>query len=92
MKHSGRVGMVWRKSFVAGAILEGLNVWERMEFIDRWHCAQWLKGVRRNIRRGVLEWRFDGRPTIAMVVRSTPQCDFGSAWCRAGKEKGETVC
>jgi hypothetical protein len=55
---------VWRKAFVPGAILEGLKVWERLTFVDRWHAAQWLKGVRRNIRAGKLEWRFDGRPTL----------------------------
>lgn len=64
----GRWGMVWRKAFLPGAILAGINLWERLEFVDRWHCAQWLRGVRRNIRAGKLEWRFSGRPTTARVI------------------------
>jgi hypothetical protein len=67
-RKSGRVGLVWRKEFIPGAILEGINVWERLEFIDRWHCASWLKGARRNIRKGTLEWRFSGRPTTGRVI------------------------
>lgn len=63
----GRWGMVWRKEFLPGQLLEGINAWDRLEFVDRWHCAMWLRGVRRNIRRGTLEWRFSGRPTTARV-------------------------
>lgn len=32
MRIAGRCGMVWRKEFVPGAILEGLNYWDRLEF------------------------------------------------------------
>lgn len=59
--------MVWRKEFLPGTIFEGVNYWDCLEFCDRWHCAMWLRGVRRNIRRGTLEWRFSGRPTTARV-------------------------
>ena len=69
--HCRRWGMVWRKEFVSGAILDGIKIWDRLEFVDRWHCAQWLKGVRRNIRQGSLEWRFSGRPTTAKVIEPT---------------------
>lgn len=68
---AGRCALIWRKEFLPGAIFEGINLWERLEFVDRWHCAQWIKGVRRNIRKGSLEWRFSEKPTTAMVIRAT---------------------
>jgi len=65
LRIEGRWAICWRKRFVLG-ILEGISVWERLSFVDRWHCAMWLKGVRRNIRNGELPWVFDGRPTSAL--------------------------
>lgn len=64
----GRWAIVWQKQFRPGAILEGLTITETLRFIDRWHAAQWLRGVRRNIRAGRLEWTFAGRPVLRRTL------------------------
>ena len=35
LRVAGRWGMVWRKEFIGSSCLEGINVWDRLEFVDR---------------------------------------------------------
>ncbi len=37
-------------------MLEGLFTHAIIRHVDRWHAAQWLKGIRRNTRLGRLEY------------------------------------
>jgi len=38
-------------------LLEGMTTHDRIRHVDRWHAAQWVKGVRRNSRLGRLDYR-----------------------------------
>lgn len=51
-----KVTIVFSRLFVRG-ILEGIQHWDKITFVDRWHAAQWVRGIRRNTRRGVLDYR-----------------------------------
>jgi hypothetical protein len=49
-----KVGFV--REFTRG-FLTGIKHADEITMIDRWHAAQWLKGVRRNSRCGKLDYR-----------------------------------
>jgi hypothetical protein len=37
--------------------LHGMKTYDFIRHVDRWHAAQWVKGVRRNSRRGALDYK-----------------------------------
>lgn len=53
---AGKCVIVFVRLFTAGT-LKGMKVPDSIPHVDRWHAAQWLKGIRRNVRRGVLEYK-----------------------------------
>lgn len=48
--------LLFSRKHVRG-LLEGITTHDRIRHVDRWHAAQWVKGVRRNTRRGRLDYK-----------------------------------
>ncbi len=51
-----KITLVFVREFIRGT-LKGILAPDKITFVDRWHCAQWIKGIRRNSRKGVLEYK-----------------------------------
>lgn len=51
-----KITLVFVRKFTNG-ILKGILAPDKINFVDRWHCAQWVKGIRRNTRKGVLDYK-----------------------------------
>ena len=48
--------LLFTRQHTAG-LLAGIKTHDAIRHVDRWHAAQWVKGIRRNSRRGVLEYK-----------------------------------
>ncbi len=56
MKTNSQLTLLFTRIFTSG-LLEGIKHHDRIRFVDRWHAAQWVRGIRRNTRRGVLDYK-----------------------------------
>lgn len=54
MKNKITLGFV--RKFTSGT-LNGMIHPDKITFVDRWHCAQWIKGIRRNSRNGSIDYK-----------------------------------
>lgn len=45
--------------------LDGMRTYDSIRHVDRWHALQWLRGVRSNVRKGVLEYRLAFSRTVS---------------------------
>lgn len=53
---AGKCLVNFTREFTAGPLI-GIKAPDKINHVDRWHAAQWLKGIRRNVRAGRLEYR-----------------------------------
>jgi hypothetical protein len=53
---AGKCIIYFARRFTRGT-LAGITCDDKIPHVDRWHAAQWLKGIRANVRRGVLEYK-----------------------------------
>lgn len=51
-----QVILLFSRKHVRG-LLEGITTHDKIRHVDRWHAAQWVKGIRRNTRKGVLDYK-----------------------------------
>lgn len=66
-KSGGKVRVLFQRQFIKGP-LEGITHTDGITHVDRWHAAQWLKGVRANTRRGTLEYRISRILAVVQFV------------------------
>jgi len=48
--------LLFTRKHVSG-LLKGIVTHDKIRHVDRWHAAQWVKGIRRNSRRGNLDYK-----------------------------------
>jgi len=68
--------VVWKQVFVSGT-LEGIEIVQSLPFGDSASAYRWIGGVKANIERGALPWRFVddrfGCPAVATYADTTRQ-------------------
>jgi hypothetical protein len=55
--------LLFTRTHVSG-LLAGITTHDRIRHVDRWHAAQWVKGVRRNSKRGRLDYKLSAITAI----------------------------
>jgi len=49
--------LLFTRLFLPGTLLEGIKYHDRIRFVSRDRAAAWVRGIRRNTRRGVLDYK-----------------------------------